>query len=208
MPAAATERRWRRRSRSRSDAPRFGLPALAAVRRPESAVVIGVLVYRGVTTAEIDAPVTRLAHRLDADVRFVGPAAGSLHGVEPSRTVIIDSEPGRVGAVDVLVVPGGLGWRSVVDTPSLREWLTDAAGDARAVLAVSTGSLLLAAVGRLAGREATGHWLAERDLERLGAVVTSDRTASDEAGRLVTASGARAAMTVVDSIADRVRWSA
>ena len=169
--------------------------------------MIGVLVYRGVTTAEIDAPATQLAERLGADVRFVGPAAGRVHGVEPSRAVIVDSDPDHVGPVDVLIVPGGLGWRSVVDTPSLRHWITDAAGDARAVLAVSTGSLLLAAVGRLAGREATGHWLAERDLERLGAVVSSDRTASDEAGRLVTASGAGAALTVVDAVADRVRWS-
>lgn len=183
------------------------MPALAATRRPDADVTIGVCVYRGVTTAEIDSPITRLASLVDADVRFVSGRVGPVHGVEPSRTVIADADPAHVGRVDVLCVPGGLGWRSIVDDETLTTWIRSAADDARAVLAISTGSLLLATVGRLTGREATGHWLAERDLEALGAVVSSERIVSEESGRLVTASGARAAELVVDDLADRLRWS-
>ena len=107
----------------------------------------------------------------------------------------------------MLVVPGGLGWRDVARDERLTAWLASAAGSARGILAMSTGSLLLASVGALDGRDATGHWLAEDDLARLGAVVRPDRVASAEAGRLVTASGAMAAMRVVDELADRVAWA-
>lgn len=211
MPAALADdvRRHLRRFRRRRDepVPRFGLPLLAATRRPDGALTVGVLVYRGVTTSEIDEPVRALAARLGADVRFVGEHVGPLPGVEPAREVLADAVPSTVGRVDVLVVPGGLGWRQVIDTPALRDWIGHAAVDADALLAISTGSLLVASVGRLTGREATGHWLAERELQALGAVVRQGRTASDEAGRVVTASGSRAAMQVVDAVADRVRWS-
>ena len=109
--------------------------------------------------------------------------------------------------VDVLVVPGGLGWRQVIGDDDARSWLDAAAQNARGILAMSTGSLLLASVGRLDGREATGHWLAERDLAALGATVRSTRTASDDDGRVVTASGALAALAIVDDLADHARWA-
>lgn len=72
---------------------------------------------------------------------------------------------------------------------------------------MSTGSLILASVGRLEGRAATGHWLAESELAALGASVSSTRTASDDGGRVVTASGALAAIQVVDELADHARWA-
>lgn len=171
------------------------------------ALTIAVLVYRGVSSSEIDEPVRRLAERLGANVVLVGPVVGSLHAVEPSRTVEVTCEPGDAPPADVLVVPGGLGWKQVIDDASTRAWLREAAGTARGILAMSTGSLLLASVGRLVGRSATGHWLAEDELAALGATVSSTRTASDDGGRVVTASGAQAAIHVVDQLADQARWA-
>ena len=170
-------------------------------------LTIGVLVYRGVSSSEIDEPLRRLANRLAADVVLVGASPGRLHAVEPSRSVEVSCVPADAPPIDVLVVPGGLGWKQVIDDPVIRTWLRDAAADARGILAMSTGSLLLASVGRLDGREATGHWLADGELAALGATVTSTRTASDDAGRVVTASGALAAIQVVDELADHARWA-
>lgn len=183
------------------------LGPLTGRRRADPAVTIGVLVYRGVSSGEADEPVTRLADRMHADVVFVGTTLGPVHAVEPARTIVADCTPATAPAVDVLVVPGGLGWKQVIGDDSIRAWLTRAAGDARGILAISTGSLLLASVGRLEGRAATGHWLAAGELAALGAVVTSDRTASDDAGRVVTASGALAAIQVVDDLADHASWA-
>ena len=173
----------------------------------DGALVVCVLVYRGVSSGEIDEPVRRLAARLDANVVMVGPSVGGVHAVEPSRRVVVTCLPADAPPTDVLVVPGGLGWKQVIDDVETRNWLGRAAAEARGVLAISTGSLLLASVGRLDGRSATGHWLAEDDLAALGAMVSSTRTASDDDGRIVTASGPLAAVQVVDELADRARWA-
>lgn len=171
------------------------------------ALTITVLVYRGVSSSEIDEPVRRLAARLGGNVVLVGPEVGRVHAVEPSREVLVGCAPKDAPSADVLVVPGGLGWKQVIDDPPTRAWLARAAAEARGILAISTGSLLLASVGRLDGRAATGHWLAQEELAALGATVSSTRTASDDGGRVVTASGALAAIQVVDELADQSRWA-
>ena len=181
-------------------------PIIGRTVAPE-ALTIAVLVYRGVSSSEIDEPVRRLAERLAANVILVGPHVGAIHAVEPSREVEVTCAPADAPRVDVLVVPGGLGWKQVIDDVPTREWLGRAATEARGILAISTGSLLLASVGRLDGRSATGHWLAEDDLAALGATVSSTRTASDDGGRVVTASGALAAIQVVNDLADQARWA-
>ncbi|MFK7920243.1 MAG: DJ-1/PfpI family protein [Ilumatobacter sp.] len=171
------------------------------------AITVAVLVYRGVSSGEVDEPVRRLAERLDANVVFVGPIRGLVHAVEPSRSIDVTCLPADAPPVDVLVVPGGLGWKQVIDDPDTRAWLQVAAESAKGILAMSTGSLLLASVGRLDGRSATGHWLAEDDLAAMGASVSSTRTASDDSGRVVTTSGALAAIAVVDELADQSCWA-
>lgn len=167
---------------------------------------VGVLVYRGVSTAEIDVPVTRLADRLGASVLFIGVNDDPCPGVEPARLVLVDRTVLEHVLPDVLVVPGGLGWRQMADDVTVARWLADASRHARGVLAMSTGTLLLAAAGELSGFEATGHWLARRELAALGATVSAARTVDADAGRLVTATGAMAALQVIDDWADQLAW--
>lgn len=183
------------------------LPAITGRDVADSAVTIGVLVYRGVSSGEVDEPVTRLADRMQANVVLVGAEIGEVHAVEPPRAIDVGHTPASAPPIDVLVVPGGLGWKQVIENEAIRSWLHDTAAAARGILAISTGSLLLASVGRLEGRAATGHWLAEGELAALGANVTSTRTASDDSGRVVTASGALAAIQIVDELADHARWA-
>ncbi|MCB0966168.1 MAG: DJ-1/PfpI family protein [Ilumatobacter sp.] len=182
------------------------LPPIASRATGGGRWTVGVFVYRGVSTSEIDEPVVRLAARLDADIMTIAPDPGAVHGVEPSREIEVDHTVETAPAVDVLVVPGGLGWKQVIDHAPSREWLARAAVDAKGILAISTGSLLLASVGRLDGRDATGHWLADADLAALGAVVTGERTAAADEGRVATASGTLSALQVVDELATRSRW--
>ncbi len=183
------------------------LEPIAGRHLADGALTIAVLVYRGVSSGEIDEPVRHLAERLEANVVFVGTEVGTIHAIEPSRTLLVTCAPRDAPVADVLVVPGGLGWKQVIDDPETRDWLRQAAATARGILAMSTGSLILASVGRLEGRAATGHWLAESELAALGASVSSTRTASDDGGRVVTASGALAAIQVVDELADHARWA-
>lgn len=182
------------------------LPPITSRATGRGRWTVGVFVYRGVSSSEIDEPVVRLAERLDADIVTIAPVAGSVHGVEPSREIEVDHVVDDAPTVHVLVVPGGLGWKQVIDHAASREWLARAASDAKGILAISTGSLLLASVGRLEGRDAAGHWLAEADLAALGAVATGERTAAADEGRVATASGALAALQAIDELATRSRW--
>ena len=198
--------RWQVRRR-REERRTRSLGPLEPARRTDARITVAALAYRGVTTAELDEPIRRLSDRLDADTVFVGAAIGQIPGVEPARPVVVTHTPDHAPPVDVLVVPGGLGWKRVVGDETIRRWLASAAADARGILAMSTGSLLLASVGRLEGRAATGHWLAESELAELGARVSHTRAAQDEMGRVVTASGALAALSVIDLLADSTLWA-
>lgn len=60
--------------------------------------------------------------------------------------------------LDILVVPGGWGFRHHMQDAPLHAWLRERAGKAQTVAAVCTGSLLLSAAGLLDGLKATTHW--------------------------------------------------
>ena len=168
-------------------------------------VEVVVLVYDGVTTADIVMPGEVLADTLQATVTLVAARPGSLVGVEPSRPVVADVDFDGAPEPQLLLVPGGIGWRDQADDATTRRWLRDACRGAAGVLSVSTGPLLLAAAGLLDGEETAGHWLGLDHLAALGADPVSDRVQISHDGRWVTAAGAVAAATEAGPLADRVR---
>jgi transcriptional regulator GlxA family with amidase domain len=67
--------------------------------------------------------------------------------------------------LDVVVVPGGWGFRNELKNAVLLEWLRDRAARAEKTLTgVCTGSMLLCSAGLLDGLDATTHW---RFLDRM-----------------------------------------
>ena len=70
-------------------------------------------------------------------------------------------------AIDVLVVPGGFGTRSLLHDEATLDWIRRTAAHSRHVTSVCTGALLLATAGLLRCRRATTHWAA---LELLGSI--------------------------------------
>ncbi len=165
---------------------------------------VAVLVYRGVCSSEVEMVGDALARPLGATVRLVSAEPGNVVAVEPARFVV--AEPlSEVARPYGLVIPGGLGWRREAERSELVDWLKGVAADARGIIAVSTGSLLLAATGVLDGREAAGHWLAGDLMAELGATPSSDRVVH---GRLlVTASGALAGAEAAEELAAEMRFS-
>ncbi len=70
------------------------------------------------------------------------------------------------GAIDTLVLAGGLGVRDAVRDERLISWLRLAARRSRRVASVCTGAFLLARAGLLEDRRATTHWAACEALKR------------------------------------------
>ncbi|HEY5143543.1 MAG TPA: DJ-1/PfpI family protein [Solirubrobacteraceae bacterium] len=88
---------------------------------------------------------------------------------------------------DVIVVPGGIGTRDLLEDERILDWLRGAHATSTWTTSVCTGSLLLGAAGILQGLRATSHWLELETLERFGAAPTGERVVP--AGKVVTSAG-------------------
>lgn len=95
-----------------------------------------------------------------------------------------------LGVVDILVVPGGFGTRRELTNLKMLEFIRTTSDAASVTLSVCTGSLLLGAIGLLAGRSATTHRDAMEELRSLncGANILPDARIVDN-GRIVTSAG-------------------
>jgi putative intracellular protease/amidase len=92
----------------------------------------------------------------------------------------------------MMLLPGGFGSLELALDQSLLPALRRLSAPPAVVLAVSTGSLPLAAAGLLTGQRVTGHWLSHPYLRRFGAHPVNDDVVT--AGRIITASGSVSAV--------------
>jgi len=60
--------------------------------------------------------------------------------------------------IDILLIPGGLGTRPLLQSKEIISWILDVAEGASLLTSVCTGSLLLAQAGLLENKTATTHW--------------------------------------------------
>ena len=107
---------------------------------------------------------------------------------------------------DILVFPGGIGTRTLVDDERVLAWVRKAHQNTTLTTSVCTGALLLAAAGLLDGLTATTHWSAMDLLGSLGAVPVADRVVEHLPQRIITAAGVSSgidmALRLVDLLVD------
>ncbi len=163
---------------------------------------VTVLVFNGVTSREVLAPLEEIGAATDATVRYVGRVAGEVYGFDPLQRFEADTGVDNVESTDLLLVPGGLGSVRMMEDPEVIAWLAATAPRSRYVMSVSTGSLLLAAAHLLDDEDASGHWLAHDALEAAGAHALSDPVTWR--GRFITTAGAAAAAEVAAQLPERL----
>ena len=98
--------------------------------------------------------------------------------------------PTQVGesleAFDVLIIPGGLGSRTIVKDTNYMDWIKTGI-DIPLKISVCTGSLILGAAGFLKGKKATTHPLSYKILAKYCDTVEKQRVVDD--GDVITARG-------------------
>ena len=68
--------------------------------------------------------------------------------------------------IDILIIPGGYGIRTIADDENVIAWIKKVNKDTLITASVCTGSLLLAKAGLLYGKKATTHWSALKELSK------------------------------------------
>jgi transcriptional regulator GlxA family with amidase domain len=103
----------------------------------------------------------------------------------------------------ILVVPGGaLPTIRAMSDPGVRTYVRTAAASAELVTSVCTGSLILAAVGLLEGRDATTNWFYSGILRNLGATYHQQRWV--ETDNLIMSAGVSAGVDMALHLAARL----
>ncbi|MGW7289821.1 DJ-1/PfpI family protein [Streptomyces sp. NPDC054847] len=148
---------------------------------------IAVLLFDRFTSLDAVGPYEMLCRLPDADVVFVAERKGPVANDRDQLSLVATRTFDEVTAPDIVLVPGGPGQDAQMGNETLLDWLRVVDATSTWTTSVCTGSLLLAAAGLLKGREATSHWLALEQLERLGARPTGRRVVTD--GKYVTAAG-------------------
>lgn len=95
-------------------------------------------------------------------------------------------------ALDVILVPGGMGTRREVGNRVVIDWLREVGARATWVTSVCTGSLLLHEAGFARGKRVTTHWSFVETLRARGEVTVLDDVRWVRDGNLVTAAGVSA----------------
>jgi len=120
--------------------------------------VVGPLEVFNVATRLLERGGSGGSRRPGYATELVAPIAGSIRtsgGIELVARHDLRSVRGRI---DTLMVPGGLGARTIVSDASLIAWIRRMAKRSRRVASVCTGTLLLAEAGLTAGHRVTTHW--------------------------------------------------
>lgn len=149
----------------------------------------------------------------DAEVLdFAGPfevfsVTSELNNYEPFEVYTVAEKSGTISArnglsvnpaftisdcpqPDILIIPGGIGTRILMNHRPVIDWIKSCAKTAELVLSVCTGSLLLAKAGLLEGLEATTHHQAFDLLIEIApnTTVVKDRRFVDN-GKIITSGG-------------------
>jgi transcriptional regulator GlxA family with amidase domain len=163
---------------------------------------IAIVLYDRLTALDAIGPYEVLSRLPGAELAFVGAEAGPVRTDNGMLTLVAERPLQELVDPDIVLVPGGPGEVAERAGGRVLEWLGRVDESSTWTTSVCTGSLILAAAGLLTGRRATSHWLAMGELERLGAVPSTERVVFD--GKYVTAAGVSAGIDMALRLAERI----
>jgi len=163
---------------------------------------IAIPIFDRFTALDAVGPYEVLSRLPGACVRFVAREAGPVRTDNRMLKLVAEARFEDVPSPEVLVVPGGIGTRALLEDARLLAWIRGAHKTSEWTASVCSGSLLLAAAGILDGLDAATHWGARAELEKLGARPASRRVV--EEGKIITAAGVSAGIDMALTLAARI----
>jgi transcriptional regulator GlxA family with amidase domain len=118
---------------------------------------VSIVLFEGFELLDVFGPAELFGSQHERlETRYVGPTPEPVHSIQ-GVAVVPDFGYPDAPRPDIVLVPGGMGTRKLVDDPEFLAWLHVWAGGARVVTSVCTGSAVLAAAGLLDGYRATSN---------------------------------------------------
>ena len=168
---------------------------------------VAIALFPRVTALDAIGPYEVLQRIPSIDVVFVGHRTGEVRTDNGMLGLTVDATFDEVSAPQVLLMPGGVGTRSLIKDEAVLDWVREAHRTTLLTTSVCTGSLVLAAAGLLDGLTATTHWSTPDILASLGAVYTAQRVVEHLPQRIITAAGVSSgidmALRLVELLVDR-----
>lgn len=150
---------------------------------------IALVVFPRLTALDGVGPYEVLQRLPEATVTVVGHRRGEVRTENGFLGLTVDATFEECTDPDVVIVPGGIGTRALLDDAVVLDWVRAAHATSRFTTSVCTGSLVLGAAGLLDGLTATTHWSVLESLRRFGAVPTTERVVEHLDRRIITAAG-------------------
>ncbi len=166
---------------------------LTEVVLPESNhKTIGIILYEGFEVLDVYGPAEMWANVPEFDVLMIAEEAGPVMSAQGIAT-IADYSFSNAPALDIVMVPGGIGTRTELLNENFLSYLQRVHAVSEYTTSVCTGSALLAKAGILDGLSATSNkrafYLAEEQSSKVDWVVDARWV---ESGKVLTSSGVSA----------------
>jgi putative intracellular protease/amidase len=163
---------------------------------------IAIPIFERFTALDAIGPYEVLSRLPGARVTFIAKEAGPVRGDNDMLALTADAALSDMPAPDIVVMPGGYGTRPLLADEQMLAWIRAAHETSQWTTSVCTGSLVLAAAGLLDGLEATTHWAARDELERLGARYVEQRVVQH--GKIMMAAGVSAGIDMALTLAAQI----
>ena len=165
---------------------------------------LGVLLFDGFELLDVYGPLEVFVHTPGIDAILVARAAGCVSSAQ-GPAGCADASWDTCPDLDLLLVPGGLGTRALVDDVPTQDWLRKRSANAEVTMSVCTGSALLARAGLLDGRRATTNKKSFDWVAKQGPDVNWIRRARwVDDGDIVTSSGVSAGIDMAGHVVARL----
>jgi len=163
---------------------------------------IAIPIYDRFTALDAIGPYEVLSRLPGANVRFIGHEEGPVRTDNGMLAVHAEARLEDLSHPDIVLVPGGIGSRALMEDERTLSWVRGAHGSSDWTTSVCTGSLVLAAAGILDGLEATTYWTELETLSRFGARPTQRRVV--EQGKVITAAGVSSGIDMALVLVQRI----
>lgn len=164
---------------------------------------VAIPIYDGFTALDAVGPYDVLARVPGAEVVFCAESRGPKRTESGMLAITADRTLDEVGEPDLIVVPGGIGNRNLLDRDGpYARWIAAVHPHTTWTTSVCTGALLLAAAGVIDGIDATTHWAARETLRELGANPVAERVV--ERGKVITAAGVSSGIDMALRLVERI----